>query len=109
MMHQEEASISVSAAPAIIPRAMGRSKPGPCFLKSAGARLTTKMPCWKGSPLFWMAVSTRWPLSFTAVSGRPTIKMRFSAMGRKSTSTSTSMPSTPRTVEEYSRVIISPC
>ena len=53
-----------------------------------------------------MAVSTRCPLSLTAVSGKPTIKVRFSAMGRKSTSTSTSTPSTPRTVEEYNRVIM---
>ena len=57
---------------AIIVSAMGRSKAGPSFFRSAGARLTVMR--WSGNPmpLFFSAARTRSRDSLTAASGRPT-------------------------------------
>ena len=71
-----------------IPSRMGRSYSGPLFLVSAGARFTTSTPAGKVYPKLPMALCTRSRLSFTAVSGSPTISNRGSPR-RQSTSTVT--------------------
>src|SRR6202041_1844714 len=56
-----------------IPRAIGRSKLGPSFRTSAGARLMVILcPYGQRNPLLVMAEVTRSLLSLTAVSGSPT-------------------------------------
>ena len=53
--------------------AMGRSKLGPSFFTSAGARLIVVRPITYLKPLFSIAVLTRSRDSFTAASGKPTM------------------------------------
>jgi len=53
--------------------AIGRSNPEPSFFISAGARFTTTFSMGKRYPEFLMAVFTRSLLSFTDISGIPTI------------------------------------
>ena len=56
-----------------MPTAIGRSKRPDSLGKSAGARLTVIFFAGKSKPLWMMAARTRSRLSFTSVSGRPTI------------------------------------
>src|SRR5437763_399202 len=60
---------------AIMPSAIGRSKLGPSFLMSAGARFTVVRPRGQKYPLLEIAVVTRSLLSLTAASGKPTTTM----------------------------------
>ena len=101
---------SLSAAPGISrlqassPTAMGRSKLGPSFLRSAGARLTVMRSSGILYPLFKMAAFTRSRDSRTVVSGRPTISK---AGMPKLTFTSArtgklSMPAMPKLVTMWS-------
>ena len=53
--------------------AMGRSKEGPSFRVSAGARLTVSRAMGMANPLLAMAALTRSRLSLTEASGRPMI------------------------------------
>ena len=57
-----------------IPTAIGRSNLPPSLGRSAGARLTVMWPAGSSKPQFASAARTRSLLSFTAVSGRPTIE-----------------------------------
>ena len=54
--------------------AMGRSKPEPSFLMSAGARLMVMRVGGRSKPEFLMAERTRSRDSRTAASGRPTVE-----------------------------------
>ena len=57
--------------------AMGRSKPEPSFLRSAGARLMVMRVGGRSKPEFLMAERTRSRDSRTAASGRPTVAKLF--------------------------------
>jgi hypothetical protein len=83
-----------------MPMAMGRSKLGPSFFTSAGARFTVVRPCGQKYPLFATAVVTRSRLSFTATSGNPTTTTSVFTEGAVFTSISTSYASTPMTAAE---------
>ena len=78
-----------------IPRAIERSNRGPCFLRSAGARLTTTRPLGKVKPEFFIADLTRSLASWTAGAGGPTM-MIFGRPLWMSTSTSTSSAWRPK-------------
>ena len=56
-----------------MPIAIGRSKDEPSFLTSAGARFTVMRSPGNSKPAFLIAARTLSLLSFTAVSGNPTI------------------------------------
>ena len=60
--------------------AMGRSKPEPSFLMSAGARLMVIVVGRNEKPEFLIAARTRSRLSRTAASGRPTVWKRSSVV-----------------------------
>ena len=79
---------------ASMPTAMGRSKAGPSFFWSAGARFTVSRPSGKGKPLFRRAVRTRSRDSLTAASGRPT-RSNWVMPRDRFTSTRTGNPSIP--------------
>ena len=85
---------------------MGRSKDGPSFFKSAGARLTVLLPSLKVKAEAMIEDVTRWIDSLTAASGSPTTKTCGFSEPQALTSTSTSRASTPRNAAEYIRVII---
>ncbi len=57
-----------------MPKAMAKSKRPPSFGRSAGARLTVMRLAGKSKLEFRMALRTLSLLSFTAVSGKPTIE-----------------------------------
>jgi len=80
-----------------MPMAMGRSKPEPSFLMSAGARLMVMRVGGMSKPELRMAERTRSRDSRTAASGRPTVlNSLFSRMTpEKSTSTSMMWASMP--------------
>ena len=69
-----------------IPIAIGRSREGPSFLISAGAKLTVMRRIGKSKPEFLIAARTRSRLSLTEASGKPTISK---AANPAPTSTST--------------------
>ena len=94
---------SARSAAATIPTAIGRSKLGPSFLISAGARLIVVRSRGQRKPLFEIAVVTRSLLSRTAASGRPTT-MTTGLPEPVLTSTSTWMASTPCSAAENTRV-----
>jgi hypothetical protein len=71
--------------------AMGRSKPEPSFLRSAGARLMVMRVGGRSKPEFLMADRTRSRDSRTAASGRPTVAKVSSWVLIPEKSTSTSM------------------
>jgi len=77
-----------------IPNAMGRSKDEPSFLTSAGARFIVILSLGNSNPAFLIADLTLSLLSFTEVSGRPTI-LKAGRPKEISTSTSIFMPSMP--------------
>ena len=79
---------------AIIPTAIGRSKDGPSFFMSAGARFTVILFRGKLRPVFFNALRTRSLDSLTAESGSPTISKAGSPFDI-SVSTNTVIPSTP--------------
>ncbi len=85
---------------------MGKSKDGPSFFRSAGARLITCVPKRYGKAEAERAERTRSALSLTAASGKPTITMRGVSVSVEFTSTSTSIDSTPKRLALYNRVII---
>ena len=66
-------SVSNCSLAATMPMAMGRSKLGPSFFTSAGARLIVVRPKVKLKPELVSAVITRSRDSFTAASGKPTM------------------------------------
>ncbi len=82
-----------------MPSAMGKSKLGPSFLTSAGARFTVVRPIGGVNPELISAVQTRSELSFTAASGSPTTTTLGSPCPAL-TSISTSYASTPNTAPE---------
>src|SRR5438552_1405062 len=79
--------------------AMGKSKLGPAFFTSAGARLIVVRPMGNLNAELAMAVLTRSRDSFTAVSGNPTITTMVSPQPAL-TSTSTGYASLPLTSAE---------
>src|SRR5690349_17183001 len=82
-----------------MPMAMGRSKLGPSFFTSAGARLIVVRPNVNVNPELISAVITRSRDSFTAASGNPTIIMIVSPYPAF-TSTSIGYASIPFTAAE---------
>ena len=70
--HPESPCATSWSDDASIPSAMGRSKLGPSFLMSAGARLTVVRAIGGRKPELTSAVQTRSELSLTAASGSPT-------------------------------------
>jgi DNA-binding LacI/PurR family transcriptional regulator len=83
------------------PLAIGRSKLGPSFLTSAGARLMVILwPLGHRRALLQMADVTRSLLSFTAVSGSPTTAILSGLPHPAWASISTSKASTPTTAAE---------
>ena len=98
------ASGLIAPAQANTPRAMGRSKAGPSFLRSAGARLTVSRSAGKEKWQLRSAARTRSRDSRTAASGRPTIS-KAGMPGARLTSvvtTNPSMPARPRLSTEAS-------
>src|SRR5437868_6163154 len=85
-----------------MPMAIGRSKLGPSFLTSAGARLIVVRPRGTLNPEFERAVPTRSRDSFTAASGSPTMTIMESPQPAF-TSTSIGYASIPFTAEEKTR------
>src|SRR5713101_5751308 len=86
---QGQAGVFSPSATAIIPSAIGRSKLGPSFLMSAGARLIVVRLRDHLYALLAIAVRTRSLLSFTAAAGRPTMTI-FGSPAPALTSISTS-------------------
>jgi len=82
-----------------IPAAIGKSKLGPDFGKSAGARLTVILWVWKEKPEFRTAERTRSRDSWTAVSPSPTMK-NCDLPESRSASTSMISHSSPMVVAE---------
>src|SRR5262245_10031020 len=82
-----------------MPIAIGRSKLGPSFFTSAGARLIVVRPNVNVNPELISAVITRSRDSFTAASGSPTITMMVSPYPAF-TSTSIGYASMPLTAAE---------
>src|ERR1017187_3500895 len=74
-----------------MPNAIGKSKVGPSFFTSAGARLMVVRPIGNLKPELLRAVVTRSRDSFTAASGRPTMTISVSPQPAL-TSTSTGKP-----------------
>ena len=89
-----------------IPRAMARSNLGPCFLMSAGARLTTTFPLGNVNPEFLMAARTRSRDSWMAVSGRPTMMKAAMEWGWMATSVSTISAERPRSVSVFILIVM---
>jgi len=87
-----------SVAPRM-PTAIGKSKLGPSFLTSAGARLIVVRPIGNLKPELVRAVLTRSRDSLTAASGKPTMTMTVSPQPAF-TSTSTKYASMPMTAAE---------
>src|SRR6202044_3797114 len=85
-----------------MPTAMGRSKLGPSFLTSAGARLMVVRPMGNLNPELVSAVETRSRDSFTAASGNPTMTTMVSPQPEL-TSTSTGKASMPLTAADNTR------
>src|SRR6266516_2706925 len=83
-----------------MPSAIGRSKDGPSFLMSAGARLIVVRPSGNLYPDVLSAVLTRSRDSRTAASGSPTITTTVSPHP-ENTSTSTTNASMPLTAAEH--------
>ena len=81
--------------PTSIPRDIGKSKLAACLGSSAGARLMTIRSWGRRKPALTSARSTRWVLSRTACSGRPTRTVLGNAEAERSTSTSTGTASIP--------------
>src|SRR5213594_876475 len=88
-----------------MPIAIGKSKLGPSFLTSAGARLMVMRPRGILKPELERAVPTRSRDSLTAASGRPTITMTESPQPAM-TSTSIGYASIPLTADEKTRANI---
>src|SRR3984957_16208018 len=88
-----------------MPTAMGRSKLGPSFLTSAGARLMVVLPIGNLNPELVSAVETRSRDSLTAASGRPTMTIMVSPQPEL-TSTSTGKASIPLTAADKTRASI---
>ena len=103
--HRSSRGSSALSAAATIPIAIGRSKLGPSFLMSAGARLIVVRSRGQRNALLAIAVVTRSLLSFTAVSGKPTTTI-FGSPEPVFTSISTSRASTPWMAAEKTRVSI---
>src|SRR3989442_1519045 len=82
-----------------MPTAIGRSKLGPSFFTSAGARLIVVRPIGNLKPELVIAVLTRSRDSFTAASGSPTIMTLVSPQPAL-TSTSMEYASMPLTAAE---------
>src|SRR5262245_57423903 len=82
-----------------MPMAMGRSKLGPSFFTSAGARLMVVRPIGNLKPELDKAVLTRSRDSFTAASGNPTMTTTVSPHPAL-TSTSIGYASMPLTAAE---------
>lgn len=89
-----KASAGIASVADNIPRAIGKSKLGPSFLMSAGARLMVVRPIGGAKPELIKAVQTRSLLSLTAVSGSPTTTT-FGSPCPALTSISTGNASTP--------------
>ena len=98
-IHSAKRSLQICPEQANNPNAIGRSKHGPAFLRSAGARLAVMKPSGQKYPLFQTAAFTRCRDSFTAVSAKPTTT-KFSFPFPASTSTSTGRASTPTTAAD---------
>ena len=98
-IHSAKLSLEICPEQASSPNAMGRSKQGPPFFKSAGAKLAVINPTGQEYPLFQTAAFTLWRDSFTAVSAKPTTT-KFSFPPPASTSTSTGSASTPTTAAD---------
>ena len=92
-------SVSICSLAASMPSAMGRSKLGPSFFTSAGARLMVVRPIGNLKPELVSAVVTRSRDSFTAASGRPTMTISVSPQPAL-TSTSTGYASMPLSAAE---------
>ncbi len=71
-------SLTICSLAAAMPMAIGRSKLGPSFFTSAGARLMVVRPKVNEKPELISAVMTRSRDSLTAASGSPTITIRVS-------------------------------
>ena len=95
----------ICSSPSKTPSAIGKSKIGPCFLMSAGARLTVMRRRGQVKPLFFIAARTRSPASRTAASGRPTTENE-AKFDDTSTSTRTIYASTPSTAKASTRANI---
>ena len=87
------------------PIAMARSRAGPSFFTSAGARLMSIAPPVLAYPLLAMARPTRSTDSFTAVWARPTMVVFSSPWPDESTSTSHRSGSMPMRTNEWMRAI----
>src|SRR5665213_1943902 len=85
--------------------AMGKSKLGPSFFTSAGARLIVERPIGTLNPELLSAVLTRSRDSFTAASGRPTMTITVSPQPHF-TSTSTGKAAIPLTAADKTRASI---
>ena len=99
MMKLSSWSVSSCSLAASMPSAMGRSKLGPSFFTSAGARLIVMRPIGNLNPELVSAVETRSRDSFTAASGRPTMTTMVSPQPEL-TSTSTGNASMPLSAAE---------
>src|ERR1017187_4432351 len=82
-----------------MPNAIGKSKVGPSFFTSAGARLMVVRPIGNLKPELLRAVVTRSRDSFTAASGSPTMTISVSPQPAL-TSTSTGYASMPLSAAE---------
>src|SRR5580658_9680441 len=91
-----------------MPMAMGRSKLGPSFLTSAGARLMVVRPMGNLNPELVSAVETLSRDSFTAASGNPTMTTMVSPQPEL-TSTSTGKASMPLTAADKTRASMGGC
>ena len=98
-IHSARLSFEICPEHANNPRAIGRSKQGPAFFKSAGAKLAVINPSGQEYPLFQIAAFTLCRDSFTAVSANPTTT-KFSFPPPASTSTSTGRADTPTTAAD---------
>jgi hypothetical protein len=88
-----------------MPTAIGKSKLGPSFFTSAGARLIVLRPMGNLKPELVRAVLTRSRDSFTAASGKPTMTTIVSPHPEL-TSTSTGKASMPLTAADKTRASI---
>ena len=95
-MYPRSASGGICRVAVRIPSAMGRSKTGPAFRVSAGARFTVIRRTGISKPEFRTAARTRSRASRTAVSGSPTIE-KVGSPGLTSSSTPTMDASSPTT------------
>lgn len=84
----------------------GKIETGALFLQIRGSQIHHENPLLERQPAVLNGRVHALPALLDGRIRQTHDKGAFSAMGRKSTSTSTSTPSTPRTVEEYNRVIM---